>query len=104
MLALPVGLMSFTIVVPAAVPSLRQSSAPLVPSLATNISTPSKLATTVGDEEEADGQMSCTRNVPAAVPSDRHSSWPFVELSSAKYATLFTTAVDAPKLPPRPVL
>ena len=61
------GLMSFTITVPAAVPSLFQSSNPLVPSLAKKKSVPRTL---VRSEMYAgpDGLMRFTKCVPSVVP------------------------------------
>ena len=59
--------MSFTMTVPAAVPSLFQSSMPWMPSSAAKYAVP---PTSVSDQRyDGPGPMSFTITVPAAVPS-----------------------------------
>jgi hypothetical protein len=63
-------------VVPAAVPSLTQSSWPCTPSCAVNRSRPCQLRRSYGSEDAEPGRMSFTSTVPAEVPSLFHSSVP----------------------------
>ncbi len=70
-----VVLMSFTSTVPAAVPSVFQSSAPFTPSLAWKYRTPLRTVKPYGQElAPAAVLMSFTSTVPAAVPSLFQSS------------------------------
>jgi len=87
--------MSCTITVPAAVPSLFQSSSPLMPSLAVKHNTPFmtvKLAEEKFIELPNPTKMSLTISVPAAEPSDFHNSYPFMLLFAIKYSTPFKLA------------
>ena len=68
--------MSLTITVPASVPSLFHSSAPLAVSSATKKSCEPTAVRDVGAESAFPGAMSLTSRVPAAVPSLTHSSSP----------------------------
>ncbi len=72
------GKMSATIVVPAAVPSLRQSSRPCAASSARKYSTPFSTVSWSGRESVTPWLMSATIQVPCAVPSLRQSSFPCV--------------------------
>ena len=66
--------MSFTMVVPAGVPSLFHSSTPCVPSSAWKNASPPSHRHLRGNELAPPGLMSLTILVPAAVPSVFHSS------------------------------
>ena len=67
--------MSFTMKVLAAVPSVTQSSKPVVPLLAAKSTLPLPTeANSEGFEPASPGLMSCSRDVPAAVPSVTQSS------------------------------
>ena len=69
------GLMSLTIVVPAAVPSLHQTSVPFTPSSAEKHTSLPRATRYSGSEPSSGvGSMSLTIAVPAAVPSLRQSS------------------------------
>ena len=83
------GFMSASIDVPAAVPSVIQSSDPLVPSLARNSARPGAIEKNEpgtldpGTSEPKDGgrvRMSRNSEVPAAVPSVTHNSVPAILL------------------------
>jgi hypothetical protein len=76
--------MSLTLTVPAAVPSLCQSSTPLTPSVAEKYSVPLMLARLDGVDAALPGLMSLTRTVPAAVPSLFQSSRPLTPSSAEK--------------------
>ncbi len=87
------GRMSLTNTVPAAVPSLFQSSLPLMPSLAEKNSVPFTLVRNAGIESPAPAMMSFTNTVPAAVPSLFQSSKPLPPPSLAeKNSVPFTLA------------
>ncbi|MNG39530.1 hypothetical protein D3C84_1276590 [compost metagenome] len=65
--------------VPAAVPSVSQSSWPLVASNALNRTWPLlKVVNRLGPEPMRPAKMSLSSRVPAAVPSVTHSSWPLL--------------------------
>src|SRR5262245_18469192 len=70
--------------VPAAVPLLRHSSGPLVPSSAWKYNWPPITTSLAGDELPI-GLMSTTRTVPSVVPTVDHSSTPDVPSVAAKY-------------------
>ena len=76
--------MSATRVVPAAVPSETQTSAPCAPSLARNTTFEPSAARLVTPASEIPGLMSLTMCVPAAVPSETHSSAPFTLFEAVK--------------------
>ena len=85
---------SFTIVVPAAVPSVIQTSMPVVGVNASNNTRPSPVAlNALGEEPVAPGTMSRTSEVPAAVPSVIHSSAPAAAVVAAKTARPFPIEV-----------
>jgi hypothetical protein len=67
------GLMSATIAVPAAVPSLIHSSLPWIRSSAANSKRSWKAVSPVNSMMKPDGTTSNTNWVPAAVPSLRQS-------------------------------
>jgi hypothetical protein len=85
------GSRSTTIAVPPAVPSLRQSSKPCVPSSATKYrseavgSSSGKLRLPEYSASPASGLTSTTSSVPAFVPSLLHSSQPWTPSLPAKY-------------------
>jgi hypothetical protein len=89
--------MSARSAVPAAVPSLRQSSRPWAPSSAANTTVipvplePGGTAKPSGLEPPAPELMSDTRAVPAVVPSLRQSSRPWAPSSAEKYANVCGT-------------
>ena len=66
--------MSATSLVPALVPSVRQSSFPVLPSLALKYSAPFATVSAPGFEPSLPGSRSLKSVVPAVVPSLRHSS------------------------------
>ena len=68
--------MSFTMRVPAGVPSLHHSSVPLVPPKVTKASSLPSGVSSMGAEEGVPGRMSAAIAVPAAVPSLDHNSKP----------------------------
>ena len=68
------GLTSFTMTVPASVPSLFQSSIPLTPSDALKKSVPWTFVRLAGAELPTSGVTSMTRTLPASVPSLFHNS------------------------------
>ena len=78
------GLMSATSNVPPAVPSVRQSSEPVAPSLAVKKTRPFAAVNNPGFELADPGAMSATSVVPAAVPSLRQSSVPVLGSVAAK--------------------
>src|SRR5262245_36768926 len=78
------GLMSATMRVPAAVPSLCHSSAPWTPSLAEKYSVPLTLVRDVGYDPTLPGLISLTMSVPAVVPLLFHSSVPCVPSSAVR--------------------
>ena len=80
----------FTNTVPAAVPSLFQSSRPLVPSLAAKNSVPLTLVRELGEELLLPLTISFTNTVPSAVPSLFQSSRPFVPSSAVKNSVPLT--------------
>src|SRR5262249_19073833 len=97
------GLMSATIVVPLAVPSLVHSSCPFLPSLAVKNSFPLTLVRLPGLELALPLTMSATRTVPVVVvwlplvlvtvvpvPSLFQSSRPCTPSSAVKYSMPFT--------------
>src|SRR5947207_15863628 len=84
------GLMSATIMVPAAVPSLIHNSKPCAPSSASKKSVPLTLVKKKGLGEALSGLMSFTISVPAAVPSLFHSSRPDVGSSAEKKSVPLT--------------
>ena len=71
-------LISFTIMVPAVVPSVFHSSFPVATSEARIKRTPLRMNKGRGDELAEPALISLTRTVPAAVPSVFHSSAPKV--------------------------
>src|SRR5688572_10743521 len=85
------GHTSATRTVPAAVPSLRQSSRPNVPSSAAKYSRPPAVASDEGRDPAPPGCISLTSDVPDPVPSDPQSSLPPVP-SEAEKKTLPDTA------------
>ena len=94
------GLMSLTITVPAAVPSLFHSSRPFVPSSALKKSMPPTAVSAPILLSFKPGAMSFTITVPAAVPSLFHSSRLMLPSASLalKYSVL-PTGVKSLKLP-----
>src|SRR5262249_41466264 len=68
------GSRSFSSVVPAALPSLRQGSRPWVPSSAVKNSVPLTSVSSCGNEARGPGAPSFTSRVPLLLPSVRHSS------------------------------
>ena len=82
--------MSFTSTVPAAVPSLFQSSVPFVRSDALKYSVPLTFVRYEGYEEPEPVTMSFTSTVPAAVPLLFHNSVPFVGSDALKYSMPLT--------------
>src|SRR5262245_60070145 len=83
------GLMSLTILVPAAVPSLFHSSRPCTPSSAVKNSVPLRLVRNDGDKGPELSPL--TGTVPAAVPSLFHSPTPW-RSSHAKNSVPLTSA------------
>src|SRR5436190_22697855 len=77
--------------VPAAVPSLVQSSVPCAPSEAAKNRVPFKLMRLVGEEPTPPGLISATMDVPAAVPSLIQSSFPCEPSLAEKNRAPFTT-------------
>src|SRR5690606_16089234 len=88
--------MSFTNIVPASVPSLFQSSWPLVPLSALKYNTPFTSVNSVGYPEGIPWLISFSSTVPALVPSLFQSSHPFISVAG-KYKTAFT--LTKPLLP-----
>ena len=76
LLLLEPGQMSFTSTVPASVPSLFHSSAPMEPPSALKNSVDPAAVMPDGEEAPVPGLMSLTCTVPASVPSLFHSSAP----------------------------
>ena len=79
--------MSATRTVPAAVPSVRQSSRPLTPSSAVKKSTPPIAQPTTGSLPPWPGRRSATISVPRWVPSLFQSSEPFTPSLAPKKAS-----------------
>src|SRR4051794_27266755 len=73
-----------TAAVPEEVPSLFQSTLPVVPSSVRKNSVPLILTSEVGEELLLPGTISFTRLVPAAVPSLLQSSTPLVPSLTVK--------------------
>ena len=90
---LPTGpvTISFTNVVPVAVPSVFQSSMPFTPSYATKKIVPFTLVISIGLLPFLPGKISLIILVPAFVPSLFHNSWPVVGVSAEKYSIPFTS-------------
>src|SRR5262249_62029051 len=78
------GAMSFTITVPASVPSLFHSSAPLAGVDALKNSVPLMLVMLRGNALAAPAPISFTSTVPAAVPSLFHTSVPSAACDAAQ--------------------
>ena len=96
--------MSFTIVVPALVPSDVHNSWPAADVVAVNHRRPPALLNEPKVVPVDPAVMSATRVVPADVPSLTHSSLPVEPLFAMKYSLLLTTATeDAAMLPTPPV-
>ena len=76
--------MSLTKTVPAPVPSLFQSSLPLVPSFATKNNVPPKLIGLSGSADDVPERISFTNTVPPEVPSLFQSSLPLLPAIAAK--------------------
>ncbi len=75
---------------PALVPSVDQSSMPLVPSLAAKYKRPLTLVSELGSEPVKPGSKSRTWTVPALVPSLFHNSEPLLPSVARKYNVPFT--------------
>src|SRR5258708_5807230 len=78
--------MSRTSSVPAAVPSLLQSSQPVLPTSALKNAVPPTLMIPLGNELLGPGRISLTILVPAVVPSLLHDAFPLPLLPAVKNA------------------